>query len=78
MDVDRAFPVSRRELCLGLLGLIGLASGCDEGGTPPPPTTPEGVKPGEAEAKARMKAYGTTGQPKVTKGGVVAPKTKTE
>ncbi len=77
MDAARAFQVNRRELCLGLLGLVGLASGCEGGGTPAePPKLPGGMTPGEAEAKARMKAYGSVSGPKTTKGGPVLPKTE--
>jgi hypothetical protein len=73
MNIVRMLAGNRREFCIGLLGLVALVSGCGDGASTLPPVAPGGLKPGEAEAKARMKAYGTTGMPKSTKG---SPKTQ--
>lgn len=59
MDVVRLPNVSRRAFCLGILGLMTLAGGCDGTGTL---ATPEDVKAKEnAERVAREKAFGPGG-----------------
>jgi hypothetical protein len=68
MNSVRVLAGNRRQFCISLLGLVALASGCgDTPSTPETPPKPGGKTPGEAEAEARKKAYGTTGAPKTTK-----------
>jgi hypothetical protein len=57
----------RSALGLSILGFLALASGCDSG---VPPSEIESITdgtPGKAEADARSRAFGTTGQPKSAK-----------
>jgi hypothetical protein len=82
MNVFRVLVGNRREFCMGLIGLAGLATGCGEGnmgggggGTPTSPPLIGGMKPGEAEGKARMKGLGTAGMPTTKKGAPSTPKT---
>jgi hypothetical protein len=52
----------RSVLGLGFIGFLALLSGCDSG---VPPSTIESItdgSPGKAEADARKKEYGPTGQ----------------
>jgi hypothetical protein len=49
---------------VSVFGFLALVSGCDRG---VPPSTIESITdqaPGKAEAEARKRAFGTTGQPK--------------
>jgi hypothetical protein len=58
----------RSALGLSVFGLLTLVSGCDNG---VPPSTIESITdgaPAKAEADARKKAFGSTGQPKTEKG----------
>ena len=57
----------RSALGLSLFGFLALVSGCDSG---VPPSTIDSITdgaPGKAEADARKRAFGTTGQPKSQK-----------
>ena len=51
---------------LVLLGFVVVVSGCNMSGESTY-ALPEGKSPGEVEREARLKAYGTTGNPKVAK-----------
>jgi len=51
---------------LVLLGLVVVMSGCNMSGEATYPLPP-GNSPGQIEREARLKAYGTTGNPKVAK-----------
>jgi hypothetical protein len=57
----------RSALGLSVFGFLALLSGCDSG---VPPSTIDSITdgaPGKAEADARKRAFGTTGQPKSDK-----------
>jgi hypothetical protein len=63
MNMTRA-TTRRSALGLSIFGFLALVSGCDSG---VPPSTIESMTdqaPGKAEADARKRAFGTTGQPK--------------
>jgi hypothetical protein len=62
MRIVRIFHDNRLVFCLGLIGLLALASGCD-GGDPNSKTVGEPTTPAQqsAEKDARVKAYGPTG-----------------
>ena len=57
----------RSALSLGIFGFLALVGGCDSG---VPPAEIDSIKdgsPGKAEADARKRAFGTTGEPKSAK-----------
>ena len=51
---------------LVLLGFVVVVSGCNMSGETTYPVPP-GNPPGQIEREARLKAYGTTGNPKIAK-----------
>jgi hypothetical protein len=51
---------------LVLLGFVVVVSGCNMSGETTYPAPP-GNTPGQIEREARLKAYGTTGNPKIAK-----------
>ena len=51
---------------LALLGFVVVVSGCNMSGETTYPVPP-GNPPGQIEREARLKAYGTTGNPKIAK-----------
>jgi hypothetical protein len=51
---------------LVLLGFVVVVSGCNMSGETTYPVPP-GTTPGQIEREARLKAYGTTGNPKIAK-----------
>jgi hypothetical protein len=54
---------------LVLLGFVVVVSGCNMSGETTYPVPP-GNPPGQIEREARLKAYGTTGNPKIAKNTV--------
>jgi len=58
MRIVRALHANRMLLCLGLLGLIGLASGCDDDKNKQPAAPPTTQAQQDAERAAREAAYG--------------------
>ena len=61
--------VTTRRSALGLsfFGFLALVSGCDSGVPPSEINSITDGAPGKAEADARKKAFGPTGQPKTEK-----------
>jgi len=68
MNIVEALAGNRRKFCISLLGLVALASGCGDDAPTNKTLEPGAKPPGEAEKEARLKALGTAGQPKSTKG----------
>jgi hypothetical protein len=58
----------RSALGLSVFGLLALVNGCDSGVPPSEINSITDQAPGKAEADARKKAFGPTGQPKIEKG----------
>jgi hypothetical protein len=56
----------RKLTSLVLLGFVVLVSGCNMSGESTYPLPP-GNPPGQVEREARLKAYGTTGNPRLAK-----------
>jgi len=68
MRIGRIPPAIRKQLGLGLIGLVAVAAGCGGGGdrtshiVPPDPLPGEQSR-GEAIRNAQLKEYGTIGAP---------------
>jgi len=67
MRVLRFLHAKRIVLCLGLLALMALASGCSDSNPVTSISPEEGKEKGLALQKAREEAYGKGGQPKSQK-----------
>ncbi len=65
----RFLYAKRLVLCLGMLGLFGLTSGCGDENpvTSAGPDVSKNGEKGKAQAEALRNAYGTTSIPKSTK-----------
>ncbi len=63
MHIVRLLHAKRMALCLGLLGLLALASGCgDSSTTEAPPATAEQKERTDKMKEARSKQFGTGGK----------------
>lgn len=67
MRMLRFLHAMRVVVCLGVLALMGLASGCSDENPVTSISPEEGKKKGEAGQKAREDAYGKGGAPKSQK-----------
>jgi hypothetical protein len=64
----RQFSHGRRSvLCLGVMGFLGLVSGCSDSNPVDAVSPEEGKKKGQAQQEAREKQYGKGGIPKTEK-----------
>jgi hypothetical protein len=66
MSIIRNFGGNRGMAGLLLIGFAVSASGCGSSGEANFPV-PEGTPPGQLEQEARLKAYGTIGNPQLAK-----------
>lgn len=67
MRILRSFHARRMVVCLGLLGSLGLASGCSESNPATSISEDDAKAKTEAQRQAMQNAFGKTGSPTGTK-----------